>query len=844
MPSTQYAIEFTHPGHLLGLLALIVILLVAVRSLSPLGRDRQIALTIVRSLGVLALILAWAGTSLISSNKNEFVVFAIDESASIGDEARQYAEKFVQDAQEGDAGIQATVMRFAGDVASTSEDNREQLHHSEYAMATDLATAVQVAAARIPASFAPHIVLLTDGLQTRGNVLQTALSTDIPISTICLPEPESAEVQVSSVTAPANVRSGQPFHLDIALDANHVGDGVVEVYEDDHLVLSQEQHLDVGANPLRFRHNVAGRRARMTVRLRGFPDARPENNSASTIIYAEGEPRALIVYREVESTQQLRWALEEEGIEIEVRPVTGLPQDLTELDAFDLVMLTDIPASEMSDSQVESLRQYVEDLGGGLVVIGGEQSFGLGGYYGSAFEEILPLRSDFEREEEKPGLTMVLAIDRSGSMTGEKIELAKDAAKGAVELLGNNDQVGVLAFEGDAFWVSDIHPATDKSYILERIGRLTAGGGTNLHEALNAAFLALGSANSQLKHCIVLSDGNSTPGDFDALVGAMNAAQITVSTVAVGQEADRELLQRIAGTGRGRHYYCEDATAVPQVFARETIAATRSALYEEPFLPQQVSATPILTDLDFDESPFLLGFVATQPKATSEILLTTDSGEPLLATWRFGLGTSVAFTSDASSRWAAEWLDWPGYSRFWAQVARHAMRTAESPDTELVIQQHYNEVHVRLDVLDRNGGFVNGAETELDLVAGDQAAVTQPLSQTAPGRYDVTLETAGNESLQFQVRQSQQGKPTFRASRAMEKSYPKELRLRPPNTELLRQLATTTGGQFNPAPDEVFQLFGNAGQATTPLWKPLLILASFLSVLDVALRRFGLSGTR
>lgn len=844
MPSTEYAIEFSHPNYLLGLLALIWIVFVAARSLAPLGRSRQIALTLVRSLSLLVLVLALAGMSLISSSDTPFVVFAIDESESIGINGKRYAEEFVQAAQEGRAVTQSTVIRFANGFGRMNEDDRDVSQEVESTLATNLANAVQLATANIPASYAPHIVLLTDGLETQGNVMQTALADDVPVSTVCLPESGVAEVQVASVNAPFNIRSGQPFFLEVALDASQASDGVIELYEDNHMIVTQKQHLEAGENRLRFRHSVPGRQARMTVRLREFPDTRIENNSASAFIYADGEPRALVVYREAESTQHLRWALDEEGIDVELRPVAGLPEEISELDAFQLVILADVPAFSLSDSQVECLRQYVEQLGGGLVVIGGEQSFGLGGYYGSALEAILPLRSDFEREEEEPGLSMVLAIDRSGSMTGEKIELAKDAAEGAVELLGANDEVGVLAFEGDAFWISDIHPATDKNYILERIGRLSAGGGTNLYDALNEAFLALGAANSQLKHCIVLSDGNSTPGDFDALVGAMRAAQITVSTVAVGQEADRELLQRIADNGRGRHYYCEDATAVPQVFARETIAASRSALHEEPFLPLQVRATQILTDIDFDEAPFLLGFVATRPKASSEIILTTDSGEPLLATWRFGLGTTVAFTSDAASRWAAEWLDWPGYSRFWAQVARHAMRTAESPHAELVTRQREDAVHLRLDATDRNGEFVNGAATEVVVFGGGESAASQPLSQTAPGRYEAILETTPEESTQFQVRQSRKGRPTYRASRAIEKGYPEELRLRPPNTELLRQLALVTGGQFNPAPDAVFQPLGKAGQAATPLWKPLLILAGLLGVLDVALRRVGLSGTR
>ena len=430
-------------------------------------------------------------------------------------------------------------------------------------------------------------------------------------------------------------------------------------------------------------------------------------------------------------------------------------------------------------------------------------------------------------------------------MGGQKMELAKDAAKAAVELLSDKDQVGIIGFDTESKWVSELRFVTQKSLILDRISKVEPGGGTSLYPPMEDAFNALQNVSAKLKHVILLTDGYSAPGDFETLTKSMSSARITVSTVGIG-EPDSNLLQRISEIGNGRYYFTNDPNSVPQIFAKETMTASKAALNEQPFLPQVMRSTPVLSDLRFDEAPFLLGYVVTRPKATGEIILATEAGDPLLSWWRYGLGMSVAFTSDAKSRWAAEWISWPGFNKFWAQVIRHTMRKSESKGFQINVQRHGETATVQIDAVDASGQFLNGAETKLTLIAPKLGELKLVAEQVAPGRYEAEIKTDQPGAFQVQIAQSKDGVALHQQSRGLIVGYPDELRLRPTNEDFLQALSRATGGTFNPAASDVFPNETETVSRVTPLWPYLLSVALMLFVLDVALRRmdFRLSSVR
>jgi Ca-activated chloride channel family protein len=549
----------------------------------------------------------------------------------------------------------------------------------------------------------------------------------------------------------------------------------------------------------------------------------------------------LLVESDTDQAKHLTWALEEQNMQVDVRPPRGVPETLAELQNYDLLILSNVPATALSQRQMQVARTYVQDLGGGLIMLGGDQSFGLGGNYKTTLEEILPVRSDFEKEKEKPSLAMMLVIDKSGSMGGEKIEMAKEAARAAVELLGPGDKIGVLAFEGENFWVSELHPCNDKGFVLDRIAGLEAGGGTVMAPAMEEAHEVLRTAVAKLKHMIILTDGISAPGDFEGIAQAMAADRITVSTVAMGSDADQKLLEDIAHIGSGRYYVADDPAQVPQIFAKETVTASKSAINEQPFSPTIIRPTQVLSEISLDVAPFLLGYVITRPKPTAEVILATESGDPLLAWWRYGLGMTAAFTSDAKARWAAEWLSWPQFGQFWAQVARHILRKAEAKGTVVQVDRKGRKAIVALDAIEPSGKFLNRARTELTLIDPQLGTKKMEMAQTAPGRYQVEFEAAQSGSYQLRFTQSQDGQVTGQQSRGLAVGYADELRLRPANTELLKSVAEASEGRYDPKPESVFDVPRRTVPRATPLWPYLVAAAASLFILDVALRRVDLT---
>jgi len=856
-------IEFSRPTLLILIVPIAVVLFLwFVRSLSDFPGSQRIVSLVTRSIICLLLVLALSGLTWLHRTNDQFVLFVVDQSLSIGANAETTATEFLKLAAKAKGSHRVAYLPFATKVgnvqeepvmygatasilgkpenpaesASSSSASQAEQHASRDG--TNLAAAIEAAAGYSPPGYVPQIVLLTDGNQTDGNVIAAAARSRIPVTTVPLPARAEPEVQVSEVNVPAEVREGEPFFVDVTIHSSHEDEGLVEVFHGDHKVISETRTLKSGENRFRFQQSIErDRMAAFTVRLSGLKkDTLLDNNVDSGLVYATGKPRVLIIESDPDLIRELAYALEDEGIQVDVRPPQGMPDTLAGLQNYELLMLSNVPATALTQQQMEITRTWVQELGGGFIMLGGEQSFGLGGYYKSPLEEILPVRSDFEKEKEKPSLGMVLVIDRSGSMDGDPLEMAKTAARSAIELLGNRDQVAVLAFDDQTYVISEMQSASNKGRISDEISRIESGGGTSMYPAMEMSFEILNSTSAKLKHVIMLTDGVSNAGDFEGMAQQMLSGKMTVSTVALGGAAT-ELLETIARIGKGRYYLAEDASQVPQIFAKETVTASKSAIDEEPFVPQVIRATHALQEIDIESAPFLLGYVMTRPKPTSEVILATEKGDPLLVWWRYGLGMTAAFTSDAKSRWAAEWLTWPGYGKFWTQVVRQTMRKSDSRGIQVAVSRDGSQAEVSVDAVNETGQFLNHSEVELTIIDPLLRPEKSLMKQTAPGRYaaDFTTLQSGAYNLQITVKQGDQ--VAYRESRGLIVGYSDELRIQPTNEALLKEVADISGGQFNPKPEKIFDRPDEWAMRPTPLWSWLLSIAAFLLVVDVALRR-------
>lgn len=879
MTRLHWGLEFTHPGWLAAVVAVPWVVWYFRRSLVDFARWQRVVSTSVRVAIVLLLVLALAGLTWLRPTARQFVIVAVDQSLSVGvsgvvdvnaAQKDSVADRFLNELLA--AKVIGSEDRIAfvpfgarpgavsnersGEIGSTATpSSNSQL----FADGTDIAAAIEAAASAMPPDFVPRILLLTDGNQTRGDALQSALATAnrgrqreaIPITTIPLPTRDDPEVQMSAVMVPAQVREGEPFYVEVVIDSNHEDEGLIEVFRGAHKVLSETKPLKKGENRFLFPQSIQRERlAEYAARISGLKqDTLLDNNSDNGLVFTAGQPRVLLIDSDPKQTEHLRFALQQEDIQVDVRPPQGMPEDLADLQNYELLALSNVPATSLTQQQMELARTYVQDLGGGFMMLGGDQSFGLGGYYKTVLEEILPVRSDFEKEKEKPSLAMVLVVDRSGSMAGPKLEMAKEAAKAAAELLGPKDQIGVICFDETFYWVSQLQSASNKGRIADEISGIQVGGGTSLYPPMEEAYQSLVNAVSKLKHVIVLTDGISNPGDFEGLAQNMASARITCSTVGVGDGAANDLLGTIARIGQGRHFAATDPASLPQIFAKETLTVSKAAINEQPFIPQVIRPTQALAGIDFEDVPFLLGYVMTRPKPTCELILASEQGDPVLAWWRYGLGTTVAFTSDAKSRWAAEWLTWPGYSKFWAQTIRHAMRKNDAKGITVEVAQRARRATVTLDAVDPSGRFLNGADSEITIIDPRLGERKLPLNQTAPGRYVAEFDTphSGAYHLNLSQRAANGGPVIHQQTRGLTVGYSDELRLRPTNTELLQQIATATGGRFDPQPSEALldapgrSVAQRMAQQTRPLWPELVMLALVLFVFDVALRRIDLS---
>lgn len=828
-----------YPWALLGLLLLPLLFIWGRRSLASATPRRKRLSLCMRCLLFVLLVVALSDPRMLRESMERHVVWLVDGSRSVGDAAINKAGELANEA--GAKGSQSWVA-FGGNafVGESMEALGKLGMDAVEDRATNIAEALRTAQALFPAGKTRTIVLVSDGVQTEADAageIDALRGGDVRVFSVEASPAEKPEVLVRSVAAPRQVRAGEPFRIEAEIDSRLETEAEVIVFRNGVRIAARREKLKAGGNHFEFTQALKGeeRLAEFSVEVRAAEDTIVDNNRSSALVESEGISKVLLLADKPDQSRYLAWALKQEGIVLDARPAAGAPTSLADLQNYDLVIMDNIPATDFEPEQMKLLASYVRDFGGGLLMTGGDQAFGLGGYYRTPVEDLLPVFCDFEKDQETPSLGIVFVIDRSGSMSGEKIEMAKDAAKAALELLSPRDYAGAVAFDDEAFWVADMQSAADKSGIATKISGIQEGGGTNIAPGIELAYRALAASPAKLRHAIVLTDGYSSPGPFYELATQMASERITVSTVGVG-DADVELLKQIATWGGGRFYFTDDARNIPQIFTKETMTASKSALQESPFIPILVRPVDFLSGIHFKSAPFLLGYVITRPKPTAEVWLVSEKGDPLLATWRFGLGKAGAWTSDARNRWAVEWLRWEGFGKFWAQLVRGLSRSDSVRRMPVTLDREGDEFVLKADAVDASGRLLAGVEAEARLSLPDGNSRTVKWSETAPGHFEARMPADHEGPVHVQVVFSKNGEMIERQNLAAAAGYPEEFKPRPPDRDLLRKIAVETGGTLDPEAEAIWKDDRFAIEEKA-MWPWLVTAALLLFVIDVALKR-------
>jgi uncharacterized membrane protein len=841
----SFPLTFDYPWALVGLALVALVWNEGRRSVALHTRGRRRLSLALRTAGVILLVLALSDPRWLQSTQRQHLLWMVDASRSVGKEAVGRAAAFVAEAAKTPAvkASSQSIEAFAGQAAVESDlETLKKLAPTVLDdTRTDIDQGLGFADAIFPLGYNKTAILFSDGVATEGDLdqhLQALAGRGVRVHTVPVPPPTDPEVLVRSVSAPRTVEENEPFRVTTEIVSNRDQSAEFTLYRNGVKAGTQTVALKKGTNRFETTQTVSDTKlVEFTASVAAEQDTVADNNQASTVVESRGKSRVLVLSDEPDASHHLAQALQDEDVEIDLRPASGAPNDFADLQNYDLVVIDNVPATDFTTAQMKLLAGYVRDFGGGLIMLGGDKAFGLGGYFRTPVEEILPVRCDFQKEKENPSLGLALVIDRSGSMTGPKMEMAKEAAKAAVELLSPQDYVGVIAFDSEAFWINDVESAADKGGIEQKIASIQAGGGTNIAPGLEMAYSRIASCPAKIKHVILLTDGVSVPGPFYELTTKMAEDRITVSTVGVGSDADQKLLQQMAEWGNGRFYFTDDPQSIPQIFARETMTASKSTLQETPFQVRVARPADFLSGIGFEDAPFLLGQVLVKAKPTAEIWLTSERGDPLLATWRYGLGQAAAFTSDARNRWAVEWLRWEGFGKFWVQTARHLRRPAALKHYPSTVTSEKGGFRLQLDTVDETGDFVSDLDGEVLVVGPDGAEKKFPLDLQGPGQFGAYWAAPQRGSYHAQVLLRRNGQLVEQQYVNGTVGYPDEFSLRPLDEEKLRALAAATGGQYDPKPEEVLGGAARTAAFERELWPWLLGAALLLFIADVAARR-------
>lgn len=769
------------------------------------------------------------------------LILLVDQSANLPSELRDAAwNEAVRFYQQQIEQRPVRLLAFGADVRVSQTNQRPAIDPN----GSDLAGALQFAGGLLPQG--GDIILFSDGASTTTNgqnQVSTFAQRSIRLYGVPISYPET-DIRVESLIVPPALREGERFSADVVLYSSVAGQVRLELSSDGVGLAGQTINVEQGRNLVSFQ-STAGARGfhRFQATLLATNDQQPANNQLDAWTVVGPPPRVLIIERSPDSSANLRDALEDANLVTEALRPAALPTSLSQLSVYDSIVLQDISANDLSLDQQLALREFVRSLGHGVVVLGGTNSYNLGSYAGTPLEELLPVSMEPPPRRERPTVTLLLILDRSASMLGEtgkdKFSLAKAAAIAATDSLGADDTIGVLAFDDTNDWTvtfTKVGQGVQLSEIQNNIAGLSAGGGTDIYAALEVGMGGLAQQTGKVRHAVLLTDGRSGgESSYESLIAPLRAQGITLSTIAIGGDADTVLLESLAKLGAGRYHFASKPDDLPRLTLQEAEIARENPLTEGQFQANLATPHPAIRGLNLGEIPPFGGYVAVTPKPEAEQLLTTTEGDILLATWQYGLGRATAFTSDGGERWTAPWRLWPNWGNTLAQIIAATYPNPARGDLRISSELQQNQAIITLDAQAETGELYNLADVGLRVLAPDGNEQILRAPQIAPGRYQAVAHAPQTGAYHI-LAALEQGQNRLENQAGVVHPYNREWAVSA-NPALLGQLVGLGQGQMGNL-EQIAPSLQVANQTSNTQWWPWLIaLALGLWVVEIAIRR-------
>ncbi|HUQ42790.1 MAG TPA: VWA domain-containing protein [Candidatus Limnocylindria bacterium] len=830
------------------------------------GAGRRRAAIAVRTVLVTSLVLALAGFQLVLPVDRLATVFVVDLSDSVGTTGREDALAFLRETlDEMPEGDEAGIVAFGKDalVERLPEEIREidRLRSAPLKAATDIGSALRLAAALFPDASQKRIVLISDGNDTTGRgqreaALAAARGIQVETRTVGLVDRD--EVLIERLTTPSTARLGEEIEAIAQITSTVDQPSTIRLFADGALVATVRQDLKAGANRVVFtvKPSEAGFHTfRVVVEAAG--DTFSQNDRADSNTIVKGEPRILVLAGDQSVAGELVASLQAEGQDVDTIIPEALPTDFASLVSYDSIVVVDVPRLRFNDRQLAALQVYVRDLGRGVVMVGGPRAYGAGGYTKTPMEDLLPVDMGVRNRQKEPDIALVVVIDKSGSMDAchcntfgqgmggggqlsgvRKTDIGKEAILRAAAALTARDELGVVAFDQEAHWVVNTAPLGQTGDLEGKVNTITPNGQTNIFAGLDQAVGSLEKAVATRRHIILLTDGWSTSGQYDDIVKRMKAAGITLSTVGAGGGSN-PFLEQLAKQGGGRFYAAANVASIPDIFLKETQQVAGQQIIEEEFFPIQTGSSPILRGLE-NGLPKLLGYNGTTIKSAAQQVLVSPRDDPILAQWQYGLGRSVAWTSDSTGHWAKNWVGWQGFNRFFSQLVSWTFPGEETGGIEAAFETVAGRTRLHIESVESDGSPRDFYTTMATLVGPDLQPVEVILDQVAPGIYETDLGEIDAGAYAVRISQVRPGAAALGRTVGLVEPVAAEYRLLGTNLPFLAALRSATGGREIELATDPWRHDLDTTSSYTELWPWLLIFALLLWPLDVALRRVSL----